>query len=63
MKFSKDNTSLVFRYSGDDPLMELTLVEESMIATINPVVMIQRLETRDGKLIITVQKCYSKYFI
>ena len=48
MKFSKANTKLAFRYAGDDPLMELTQVEESMIATVNPVVMIQRLETKTG---------------
>lgn len=50
MKFSKANTKLAFRYSGDDPLMELTPVEESLIATINPVVTIQRLETKPGTL-------------
>ena len=49
MKYSKANTHLVFRYIGDDPLMEVTYVEESMIATVNPVVVIQRLETREGK--------------
>ena len=48
MKYSKANTNLAFRYIGDDPIMELTQVEESMIATVNPVVIIQRLETRDG---------------
>ena len=48
MKYSQLNTGLAFRYIGDDPLMELTQVEESMIATVNPVVIIQRLETRDG---------------
>lgn len=49
MKYSKANTQLAFRYIGDDPLMEVTQVEESMIATVNPVVVIQRLETREGK--------------
>ena len=48
LKYSKANTKLEFRYAGDDPLMELTQVEESMIATVNPVVMIQRLETKAG---------------
>ena len=50
MKYSKANTGLEFRWIGDDPLMELTYVEESMIATVNAVVTIQRLETREGML-------------
>lgn len=48
MKFSKDNTKLGFRFSGDDPLMELTIIEESLICLISVVVAIQRLETREG---------------
>ena len=50
MKFSRDNTKLRFRYSGDDPLMELTIVEETLICLISAVVAIQRLETREGTL-------------
>ena len=50
MKFSKDNTMLRFRFRGDDPLMELTIVEESLICLTSAVVAIQRLETRDGML-------------
>ena len=48
MKFSKDNTKLNFRFIGDDPLMELSLVEESLISTISAVVIIKRLETKPG---------------
>ena len=50
MKFSRDNTKLQFRYRGGDPLMDLTLVEESLICLISAVVSIQRLETREGRL-------------
>ena len=48
MKFSSDNTSLEFRSSGQDPLMDLTIVEESLICLVSAVVSIQRLETREG---------------
>ena len=58
MKFSKENTKLEFRYARSDPLMDLTLVEESLISLISAVVCIKRLETREGTWI---SRCYSNH--
>ena len=48
-KYSKENTSLVFRYRGDDPLMELTPVEESLICLVSAVVTVQKIDPKNGK--------------
>ena len=43
MKYSYENTGLKFRWPGDDPLQDLTLVEESMISLISVVTTVQQI--------------------
>ena len=43
MKYSYENTGLNFRWPGDDPLQDLTLVEESMISLISVVTTVQQI--------------------
>ena len=45
MRFSKNNTGLVFRWPGEDELQDLTLVEESLISVISVVVALQKIES------------------
>ena len=54
MKYSFENTQLKFRWSGDDPLTDVTPVEESLISLISAVVTVQQIS---GQLLIDSVIC------
>jgi hypothetical protein len=56
MKYSYENTGLKFRWPGDDPLQDLTLVEESMISLVSAVTTVQQIT---GMILCNVESTHA----